>query len=146
MNSIVKSLVTMFIVCAVCSTVAYFQQYNFIAVFSIIFVLQIAVGMIISSIRDPLIATKVEQIENERVALLAQQGLELKCSHCSNSSFVPIRLDEHNNYDCPHCNQSNAVYINVTVARETNMPNVGRLTTNSIDGESITLQKIRDES
>lgn len=146
MNSIVRSLSTMLSICAVCSTVAYFQQYNYVMVFVITFVLQLAAGMIVSSIREPLIATKMEQIENERISLLAQQGLELKCAHCSNSSFVPIRLDEHNNYDCPHCTQPNAVYLNVTVARETNMLNVGRLTTNSLDGESITLQKIRDES
>lgn len=146
MNQITRSLTLMLSISAICSTIAYFQQYNYIVAFTISFVVQIALGFIVSSIRDPFVALRAEQIENERIGLLSQQGLELKCAHCSNSSFVPIRLDEHNNYDCPHCTQPNAVYLNVTVARETNMLNVSRLTTNSLDGESITLQKIRDEA
>lgn len=146
MNPVIRSLLLTFSVCTIISVIAYTLEYNYIAAFLFTFVIQIAVGFIVSSIRDSWLAIKSEQIENDRIALLSQQGLELKCAHCSNSSFVPIRLDEHNNYDCPHCTKSNAVYLNVTVARETAMMNVGRLTTNSMDGESVTLQKIREES
>lgn len=119
---------------------------NYIAVFLISMIVQFALGFIIASIRDPYLKIQSEKIENERMNLLNQQGLELKCAHCSSSSFVPIRLDEHNNYTCPHCNNSNAVYMNVTVARETSMLNVGRLTTNSIDDESIVIEQLRHES
>ena len=146
MNPVVRSLLLMTSLSVIFSSIAYIQQYNYIVVFIITFVLQFAIGFIISSIRDPLLLLRAEEIENERIKALSQQGLELKCAHCSNSSFVPIRLDEHNNYECPHCTQSNSVYLNITVARETNMLNVSRLTTKSLDSEAITLQKIRDES
>lgn len=80
------------------------------------------------------------------VEAFAKQGMELKCAHCNTLSFVPIRFDQHNTFDCPNCNSSNAVYVNVTVARETAMLGKKSIRTSSInDDESVAIRSIRDE-
>ena len=90
-----------------------------------------------------LVATKMKQLQIDEVEAFSRQGLELKCAHCNNSSFVPIRLDEHNTYACPHCNKSNSIYINVTVARETTMLNSPSITTSTPGDDPITMKGSR---
>jgi phage FluMu protein Com len=102
---------------------------------------QLVLGFIMSSVKSAIVTTKMKQLQVDEVEAFSKQGLDLKCAHCGNASFVPIRLDEHNTYACPHCTKTNSIYIKVTIARETTMINSPSITTSSVsDGESITME------
>ncbi len=97
-----------------------------------------------SSVKSAIVTTKMKQLQVDEIEAFSKQGLDLKCAHCGNASFVPIRLDEHNTYACPHCTKTNSVYIKLTVARETTMPNKPSITTSTgSDGEPITMESFK---
>ena len=56
---------------------------------------------------------ELEQIENERIKEFSKQGLESSCpdENCGHKTFVPIRLDSENLYNCPKCNKPIKVLI-----------------------------------
>ena len=107
---------------------------------------QLVLGFIASAIKDAITTTRIKELHVQELEAYGKQGMELKCAHCNTVSFVPIRLDEHNTFDCPSCNSSNAIYINVTVARETSMMDQKSIKTSSVnDDESIAIQSIKNE-
>ena len=102
------------------------------------------IGVIVSTIRDALTVTKIKELHIQELAEYAKQGMNLKCASCGKESFIPLRFDEHNTFDCPHCNSANAVYMNITVARETTMMNQKPIATASVnDDESIAIKSIK---
>ncbi len=107
---------------------------------------QLVIGVITSTIRDAMTTTKLKELQVAELEAYGKQGMELKCAHCGAVSYVPIRLDEHNSYDCPSCNSANAVYIEVTVARETTMMNKPPVRVSSVnDDEAIAIESIKNE-
>ena len=143
---IVRSIIILLSVSALVMYAGTFAEWPMIDTFIGATVVQLVLGFIMSSVKSAIITTRMKQLQVEEIEAFAKQGFELKCAHCGNSSFVPIRLDEHNTYACPHCGKNNSVYINITVARETTMLNKPSITTSSVsDGESLAVQSLKSD-
>ena len=142
---ILRSILIIIAISAICSAVVNpVFGVDYLKAFIAATGIQLVLGLITSSVRDALSTTKLKELQVQELSEYAKQGMELKCAHCNQFSFVPLRFDEHNSYDCPHCNSANAVYINVTVARETNMLNKKSVTTTSSnDDESIAIKSMK---
>jgi hypothetical protein len=62
----------------------------------------------------------MQKIENKRIAEFSKQGLLLKCPCFKQSEeFVPIVLNENNNYNCEACNKPITVKIEATTLAAT---------------------------
>lgn len=119
---------------------------DYIKTFFAVTAAQLVIGVITSTIRDAMTTTKLKELQVMELEAYGKQGMDLKCAHCGAVSYVPIRLDEHNSYDCPQCNSANAVYVEVTVARETAMMNKESVRVTSVnDDESIAIESIKNE-
>jgi phage FluMu protein Com len=144
---VLKSILIVCVVSAICAAIAnpvFGIEYH--KTFTASIAIQFVIGFIASAIRDALTTTKLKELQVMEIESYAKQGMELKCAHCNTVSFVPIRFDEHNTFDCPQCNSANAVYVKVTVARETSMMNNKPVSVSSInDDESIAIRSIKDE-
>ena len=142
---VLKSILIICVVSSLCSAIFYpVFGYDYLKTFITATAIQLVIGVIVTTIRDALTVTKIKELQIQEIAEYGKQGMELKCAHCGRVNYVPLRFDEHNTYDCPHCNSANAVYINVTVARETTMMNQKSVSTSSInDEESIAIKTIK---
>lgn len=60
------------------------------------------------------------EIENEtlRIQSYSEQGAEVPCAHCNKQNYIPIRMDVDNIFTCDECGKSNAVYVDLTVAQQ----------------------------
>jgi hypothetical protein len=67
------------------------------------------------------IRSKLEEEETERARLYESQGVSSQCAYCNAINFIPIRLDEDNEYKCTECDNTNSVYVQITTARQTDI-------------------------
>lgn len=124
--------------CAVAGTLSYFALvygYNYIYTFIGAIILQVVVGYVVNTLTYTYVSVKNKSLENERLKEFSKQSAELKCAFCGETSVVPIRLDADNEYRCPHCNERNSIYLNITVARSTTPMNVSSLTTSMVEDD-----------
>lgn len=146
---ILKSISIICIVSTICAAIAQpVYGIDFHKTFTAATAIQFVIGFVVSVIRDTLSTTKLKQLQVREIESYEKQGMDLKCAHCTSISYVPIRLDEHNTFTCPACNSSNAVYVDVTVARETTM--MGKqsnqsIRSSSVNDDSITIKNLKSE-
>ena len=60
----------------------------------------------------------MEREETKRIATYSQQGVTAECAHCRMTNFIPIRMDEINEFTCDECGKPNSVYVDITVAQK----------------------------
>ena len=60
------------------------------------------------------------KIENEtlRIQSYSEQGADVPCAHCNKQNYIPIRMDVDNVFTCDECGKNNAVYVDLTVAQQ----------------------------
>lgn len=92
---------------------------SFLKVFSVVFLIQIIIAYFWNSLTQTLRMNKAETEETKRIELYAQQGVDAECAYCKVTNFIPLRMDEDNDFDCVSCSKTNSVYIDVTVAQKT---------------------------
>jgi len=97
--------------------------------------LQFIIGYIINTTTQTYIAIRNKSLENERLKEFSKQSTELSCAFCAKSTIVPIRLDDDNEYVCPHCGKKNSIYMNITVARSTTPMNVSPLSKSMVEDD-----------
>ena len=129
------------------SVIAYSLSYSMIKGFLLTLVVQLVLYNMFKYTRDGWMTVKIKQLELEEIKSFEKQGMELECAHCRHVTYVPIRFDQQNILDCPECNKNNAIYLNVTVARETVPLNTEAITTRLlIDEEERIKQTIRESN
>jgi len=139
--SILRSLI---ILCGVSATIGgiwYILGGSFAKPVFLSAILQVVCYVIWSSIQSDRVRITIEREHTKRVEEFAKQGLELECSYCSKLTIVPIRFDEDNQFECPHCNNLNSIYISVTTTQVTQPLPVARIMSNSYIQEA---QQIRN--
>lgn len=82
--------------------------------FILAFAIQTVGYALYSKIKDKNTLVEFQKIE---LTKKNNQIIQLTCSHCKKPSIVPITLNEENRFICPHCNESNLVIIQYTVAQ-----------------------------
>ena len=137
-----RGVITLTIISALGGGVSFSLNFGFLSGFILTIVLQIILFNTVKYFRDGHVSMRIREIELEEIKSFEKQGMELDCAHCREPVFVPIRFDEQNGFDCPKCEKTNAIYVNVTVARETTPLNIDAITTKLIVDEE---EKIKDE-
>ena len=79
--------------------------------------------------------------ETERIVAFQQQGVTVNCAHCNQPNFIPVRMDEDNQFECESCGKHNAVYIDVTVAPKSQSLDRSILSINSLIKENQDAKK-----
>ena len=69
--------------------------------------------------------------------MFSQQGVEVNCAHCNQPSFVPVRMDEENEFTCEQCGKHNSIYIDITVAQKAQLIDRDRLSVTSYIKDKI---------
>jgi hypothetical protein len=84
--------------------------------------------------------------ETRRVIEYSKQGVEVQCAHCKALNFIPVRLDEENNFTCDTCNKPNAVYIDITIAQSATGINKESLSVGSyVKDKEAAIKEISDK-
>ena len=115
----------------------YYTSYVFVDVFITTIIIQFIFFYLWNTYTQYRLRLVQEVEETKREELYMQQGVTVECAHCKSMNYIPIRMDEENGFDCEDCGRSNSVYIDVTVARKTEI--VDKIT-NKLDAE----QKLRE--
>jgi hypothetical protein len=63
----------------------------------------------------------VEKERTQQAEMLSQQGVAVGCAYCNDANFIPVRMDDENNFTCESCGKENSVYIDITVAQKTDI-------------------------
>lgn len=141
---VIRSLIILLVISGAVGYTTYELNFGFSVGFVGALLTQIAAYNITRYVRDSIMTVKLKAMQVEEIKSFEQQGIELNCAHCKEPVFAPIRLDQQNSFDCPACGKSNAVYVNMTVARETDSINMDAITTRLlIDEEERAKDEIR---
>jgi len=86
---------------------------SFFPVFGLSFIAQILIWNLFNNWKNQQTQIEFEQIQNERIKEFSKQGLNCICpdENCNHKAFVPIALNEDNEYECPECKKKIKVYI-----------------------------------
>ena len=94
---------------------------TFMQAFTVMFLLQLAGSYIWNSLLQYTTRIKLEAEETKRIELYTQQGVTANCAYCKTPNYVPIRMDESNNFKCENCGKENSIYVDITVAQKTDI-------------------------
>ena len=83
--------------------------------------MQLTISFIWNSIITHITSIKLAREETQRLELYSQQGVDADCAYCKKMNFIPVRMDEVNDFVCDSCGKSNSVYIDITVAQKTDI-------------------------
>lgn len=110
----------------------YYTTYTFVDVFITSIIIQFVFFYLWNTYTQYKLRLVQEIEETKRAELYTQQGVTVECAHCKSVNYIPVRMDQENGFDCEDCGKSNSVYIDVTVARKTEI--VDKIT-NKVDAE-----------
>jgi len=82
-----------------------------------------------------------EREETERITSFMEQGVDAICAYCNASNFIPIKLDDDNEFNCTECNKDNSVYVDITIAQKTQIIDKQSLNVSSYVKEKIDATK-----
>jgi len=130
---IIKSLTITLLVSA---TLAFIGWYFFTMDFAKWFIGTVIIQVIFFAIYNNLkifIYDKGFEVEyTKQLIEYSKQGVEVPCAGCGAKNYVPIRLDDSNDFNCEACSKPNAIYITLTSAQKTQMLDGSRLNVNSM--------------
>jgi len=120
-NRLVKSVLLVFGVAAIAAWPFTFLGVGFISSFLFFTTLQFVGFYFYRDYTEKKLAIAQEQLVIAREAELSKQGAEVVCP-CDRGikCFVPIMLNERNEYDCPGCKKQINVLVNLKTALVTN--------------------------
>ena len=141
-KDIFKSItITMVVAIIIAATCYYTLGYNYINTFICSILIQIVIFYIWNSILSFIMRVNLEKQETIRIEQYEKQGVEVNCAHCNALNFIPVSINDDNNFNCVQCEKTNAVYIDVTVAQKSDIPDKANLSVNSYIKEKVDATK-----
>jgi hypothetical protein len=146
-KSIFLSLLTTCLVSLmVASIVTYVFEYNFTRAFILLCIIQFVGFYLYNSLTQTILRIRIEQEQTKQAEYFTKQGVDVSCAHCNSLNFIPVSMEQDNEFNCSACGKENAVYIDITVAQKTDIIDKQSLTVNShikekTDAESRVRQK-----
>ena len=132
-RDILISAATTLVVAAIASSIcAYVFDYNYMKVFVITMSIQIVGFYLWNSLLQLLVKFRMEREQTIRIEQYNEQGVEVNCANCNSLNFIPIKINEDNQFNCSQCDKSNSVYIDVTVAPKTDVSDRDTLSISSL--------------
>ena len=94
-----------------------------------------------NSLTQTILRIRIEQEQTKQAEFFTKQGVDVSCAHCNALNFIPISMEQENEFNCASCNKENAVYIDITVAQKTDIIDKQNLTVNSYIKDKIDAEK-----
>ena len=94
-----------------------------------------------NSVMSFMLRMRVETEETNRITEWAKQGVEAQCAYCGAINYIPIRLDEENEFTCTECDKQNSVYVNITTAQQTDTLDKDRLSVSAYISEKLKMEE-----
>lgn len=94
-----------------------------------------------NSVMSFMLRMRVESEETNRITEWAKQGVEAQCAYCGAINYIPIRLDEENEFTCTECDKQNSVYVNITTAQQTDTLDKDRLSVSAYISEKLKMEE-----
>lgn len=112
-------------------------QIEFIKTFTVLFILQLSISYIWNSLLQYITRIKIETEETRRAELFVQQGVTANCAYCKVPNYIPVRMDEPNDFKCESCGKENSIYVDITVAQKTEIIDKDNLSINEYIKEKV---------
>lgn len=120
MFEIIKSLLIVLTISTGVAGVGYTMLgTNFIGVFVICTVIQLALGWFLKTYNDSTERKLLIEQQSKLITQIDQEANEAPCAYCGTVNLIPIIPGSNNDFDCLECGKTNSVYVNITVAQKT---------------------------
>lgn len=120
---LISILVTILVSAAVSFVGMIVYNADWVQIFVAAIFVQIAGFYLWNSFMQYRMKVGLEQEETKRISMYETQGVESQCAYCNAINYIPIRLNDDNNYECTECKNVNSVYVQITTARTTDIQN-----------------------
>lgn len=121
-KNIVTSLLITFLVSLFTAGLAgYVFDLHYMKTFVLVSAIQIIGFYIWNTILQTILRIRIEQEQTKQAEYFTRQGVDANCAHCNVINFIPVSMDQENEFNCMSCNKENAVYIDITVAQKTDI-------------------------
>lgn len=94
---------------------------NFLKTFAVATMIQILMFYIWNSLMQIFVRIRLEQEQTKQYEIFEEQGREVTCAYCGHGNFIPILINSDNKFTCEKCSEENSVYIDITIARKTDI-------------------------
>jgi len=144
----IRSIVTSIAITSVVAAIGgllfnYIFDYHLIKSIICTFLVQIVIFYVWNSISQMILTIRVEQEQTRQAEMLSQQGIDVVCAHCKSENFVPIRLDESNEFACDKCGKENSIYIDISIAQKARILDRDQLSVNYIKDKLDESKKVK---
>lgn len=138
MKQILQSLaITMVISLSISTCVWYLLNYNFYKWLVGVTVLQFVTFAVMNNLKEYYQKIVFERETTARIKEFTKQGVTVSCTYCGSNNFVPIRMDQDNDFTCDNCGKTNGVYVNITAAQKTQMIENSKLNVSTLIAEKF---------
>jgi hypothetical protein len=107
----------------ICSTsiggVFYFFDNGFLKPFILSLIGILVMGFLFGQFTETNAVINNKRLENERIKEFVKQAALTNCAFCNEPNFIPIRLDERNEFICDKCDQKSVVHVSIAASRIT---------------------------
>lgn len=125
MREILLSIFKILILSSVISLpVWYFLNISLVGLYIITIVIQIVIGYIYNTWSQDRFEKNLSLKQLELQREIEETAAQATCAYCGEINLIPITPGGDNDFDCLHCEKTNAVYLNITVAQKTNLSNL----------------------
>ena len=123
MREIIKSiLITLGVSIVLGGSISYMFDIEIVKTIVGTTIVQVIFFMLYNNISQKILQIKTEQEITNQIDLMSKQTVELKCAYCGHINTIPIELSRDNKFECEECEKTNAVYVAITTAQKTEIP------------------------
>ena len=123
MREIIKSiLITLGVSIVLGGSVSYMFDVDIMKTIVGTTMIQVIFFMLYNNISQKVLQVKTEQEITNQINLMSKQTVDLKCAYCNHVNSIPIELSRDNKFECEECGKTNAVYVAITTAQKTEIP------------------------
>lgn len=130
-NIVVSLLATSLVALTLAGVISYVFEYDFIRAFVLLCIVQFVGFYLYNSIVQTILRIRIEQEQTKQAEFFTKQGVDVTCAHCNAMNYIPVSMEQGNEFNCMSCDKENAVYIDITVAQKTDIIDKQSLTINS---------------
>ena len=142
MREIIKSLAITISVSTVLGwCVSYMFDLNILKCIVGITIIQVVFFMLYNNATQKILQIRTEQEITSQIELMSKQTADLSCAYCGTVNSVPIEISRDNKFECEECTKTNAVYISLTTAQKTEIPDPDRMKVTTLIEEEIRAKK-----
>lgn len=120
MFEIVKSLVILLIISVTISICAhYFMGIDYVGVFIITIIAQLSLSWYLKTYLNSKERQLSLKTQSKMLSQIEQEATIAPCAYCGTENLIPVLPDQDNDFECVACNETNSVYVNITIAQKT---------------------------